>query len=127
MPEHFTEWSPVEVNAPTVSLQSLGDDHDGLVVRVEDAERTIEISFGIAVAFRSTLEESCVDFWRQFHDAIPKPSPFWIVEDSVWLGSFSEADLCHHPGAKHYLIVTDDERIDVISSRDPVARIIEVG
>jgi hypothetical protein len=125
MSERFVEWSPAKVSEPTVSLLSLHDDRDGLVVRVQGDGRTIEISFGIVVAFRSTLEESCLEFWSRFHGAKPSNGPFWIVEGSAWIASFSEADLLHHPGAEHYLIVTDDERIDIITSRRPVARILD--
>jgi hypothetical protein len=45
------------------------------------------------------------------------------VDESEWLASFSSADLIHYPGATHYMIVTDDERIDIITSRAPVARV----
>ena len=125
MPERFIKWCPAEVSEETVSLRSLHDDGRGLVIRVEAAGRTIEIEFGIAVAFKSTLEESCPGSWPKFHGAKPSSGPFWTVEGSEWLASFSAADLIHHAGAAHYLIVTDDERIDVITSRAPVARVVE--
>ena len=125
MRESFVEWRPAAVSEPTVSLLSLHDDRDGLVVRVAAAERTIEISFGVVMAFRSTLEESCLDFWAHFHGAKPSTGPFWIVEGSGWLATFSDADLIHHEGAKHYMIVTDDERIDILTSRTPVALILD--
>lgn len=123
MPERFTKWCPAGVNEEPVSLLSLHDDPHGLVVRVEVAGRTIEIAFGIVVAFKSTLEESCIAFWPKFLGARPTPGPFWTVDESEWLASFSEADLIHYPGARHYMIVTDDERIDIITSRAPVARV----
>ncbi len=123
MPERFTQWCPAGVTAESVSLLSLHDDRDGLVVRVEASGRTIEIAFGIVAAFRSTLEESCLAFWPKFHGAKPTHGPFWTVAESEWLASFSDADLIHHPGATHYMIITGDERIDVITSRSPVARV----
>ena len=124
MPERFTKWFPAGVSDESVSLLSLHDDRHGLVVRVEVAGRAIEIAFGIVVAFRSTLDESCLDFWRKFHGTKPSPGPFWTVDESEWLASFSEADLIHYPGATHYLIVTDDQRIDIITPRAPVARVV---
>ncbi|MCA3010086.1 MAG: hypothetical protein INH34_17065 [Phycisphaerales bacterium] len=124
MPEHFTKWCPAGVSEEPVSLRSLCDDRHGLVVQVEAAGRAIEIAFGRVVAFRSTLEESCLAFWSRFHGAKSSPGSFWIIDDSEWLASFSEADLIHYPGATHYLIVTDDERIDIITSRAPVARVV---
>lgn len=122
MPERFVEWCPAEVSEPTVSLLSLHDDRDGLVIRVESAGRVIDMSFGNVVAFRSVLEKSCLAFWSEFHGAKTRTGSFWTIEGSEWLASFTEADLFHYPGAKHYLIVTDDERIDIITSRPPVAR-----
>lgn len=100
-------------------------DHDGLVVRVDAAEHTIEISFGLVAAFRTTHEESCLEFWAHFHDAKSGDGPFWIIEDSDWLAAFSQTDLIHHEGSKHYMIVTDDERIDIITSREPLARLVD--
>ena len=125
MPERFTRWCPAEVSGETASLVSLHDDRHGLTIRVEVSGRTIEIAFGVAVAFRSTLEESCAAFWPEFHSTKPGIGPFWTVEESEWLASFSDADLVHYPGATHYLIVTDDERIDVIASRAPMARVVD--
>ena len=124
MPERFTKWCPTDASGETASLVSLHHDRHGLTIRVEAAGRTIEIAFGIVVAFRSTLEESCAAFWSEFHRTKPSIGSFWTVEGSAWLASFSDADLVHYPGAKHYLIVTDDERIDVITSRAPQARVV---
>jgi hypothetical protein len=87
MPERFTQWCPAGVTAESVSLLSLHDDRDGLVVRVEASGRTIEIAFGIVAAFRSTLEESCLAFWPKFHGAKPTHGPFWTVAESEWLAS----------------------------------------
>jgi hypothetical protein len=125
MSERFVKWCPVETSEATVSLLSLHDDRDGLVIRVETSGRPIEIAFGRVVAFRSTLEECCVAFWSEFHGAKPSVGPFWTVEGSEWLATFSGADLCLYPGARHYLILTDDDRIDVIASHAPVARVVE--
>lgn len=54
----------------------------------------------------------------------PSRGPCWTVGESEWLATFSEADLIHYPGATDYLIVTDDERVDIITSRAPVARMV---
>ena len=125
MPERFTEWLPVDIAGSTVALQSLHHDRAGLVILLEAAERIVEVSFGRVVAFRSTLEESCLSFWAEFHQPTPRAGSLWIIAESEWLASFTEADLLHYPGAVHYMIVTDDERIDIIASTVPVARVVE--
>ena len=122
MTERYSEWRPASVTGPTVALRALRGDDDGLVVSVDAGGQLIEIAFGRVVAFRSILEEACVDFWSEFHRGGTRQSPFWVVEDSAWLASFSEADLCLYSDARHYMIVTDEERIDVITDREPVAR-----
>ena len=125
MPESFVVWNPIEVGSSSARLVSLRDDEDdGLCIRVDAAGRLVELAFGRVIAYRSTLEEASLDFWRRFHGARPAVGAFWMVEDSDWLATFTSADLCLYPDAKHYLIVTDDERIDVIASRAPAARIV---
>lgn len=124
MAERFIKWCPAGIGDEPVSLLSLHDDRHGLVIRVDVAGRTFEIAFGIVVAFRSTLEESCLAFWPTFHAAKPTHGWFWTVDASEWLASFSEADLFHYRGATHYMILTDDERIDVITTRAPATRVI---
>ena len=123
--EPFIEWCPVVVDAPTVGLEWLRDDEHGLSIRIPAGGQLVEISFEIVVAYRSTLEEASADFWPRFHTTKPSEGPFWVVEDSDWLATFSSADLCLYPEARHYLIITHDERIDVIATRTPVARTVE--
>lgn len=124
MSERFTKWCPAEVSGETASLVFLHDDRHGLTIRVDVAGRTIEIAFGVVVAFRSAAEECCVDFWSRFQETESGVGPFWIVESSDFVAAFSEADLIHHPNPKHYLIVTDDDRIDVVATREPVVRLV---
>ena len=49
MPERFIKWCPPEVSEATVSLLSLHDDRHGLVIHVQDAGRTFQVSFGATV------------------------------------------------------------------------------
>src|SRR5579862_1835153 len=119
MPERFIEWRPVAWATRDLSQHSLTDGPGGLTIVLARANECLRLDFGVVMAFRSTMEESCLEFCERFHADGPRTGAFWSVEDSEWLGSFTEADLIHYPGAVHYLIVTPDERIDVLSPRTP--------
>ncbi len=121
MNERFLEWCPAGRSLSELSLRSLSDGPEGLILLLDVGDKRLRLEFGVVLAFRSTVEEACLEFWRRFHADGRRTGGLWVIRDSEWLGSFSEADLIHYRGAVHYLIVTSDERIDVLSSREPIA------
>lgn len=104
-----------------VVLASLRDGVEGLRVVLEDhAGRRVQLSFKNVPAYRSIQEELRPDLWGQFDAA--DHQVLWIVDDSDWLKAISQNGLLdvHYSGAVHYLLLTADECIDILSPDPPV-------
>jgi len=103
-----------------VVLVNLNDGPEGLGVVLENQTgRRVQLSFKKVPAYRSIQEELRPDLWGRFDAA--DHQVLWIVDDSDWLKSLSRARLLdvHHPGVVHYLILTADECIDILSPDPP--------
>ena len=122
MTEQFVEWPPVKLTISETHLASLSDSEDGLVVVLAGDKERVRLAFGVVVAFRSVVEEACVEFWQRFHDDGLRTAAVLVVRDSRWLKTFSDADLRLYPDLCHYMIVTSEERVDVLCKHEPVVR-----
>ena len=108
------------------SLQQLEDSSLGLSITVTDrAKKWIEVEFDEPVAHRCYLEETQAYFWPEFHKRKQGPGSIYNVSNSQWLKDFDKADLIHYATSEHYLIVTDQKRIDVISCNPPKITVMD--
>ncbi len=124
--EEYVQWRPVEYIPDSIRLEQLTDSASGLVVvLLDNFGRRLKINFGIASAYRNIMEEMRLSFWPIFHSKKQGTGSFWVVENSEWLANFSKDDLCHHHGCAHYLIITDDDVIDVLTKYIPQVTVTE--
>lgn len=103
------------------SFGDLRDDNSTLtiVLRRRAFVAPWEIRFHRTLCYRCTLEELQPHFWEYFHKNKSGVGSVYRVTDSNWLNSFDSAAFIHYRGFHHYLIVTSEKKIDVVSSRRP--------
>ena len=97
-------------------------DHNGLHITVQDLRdpkrRRYQFSFHRAPAYRNILEE-----YRTSEPPAGGELGLTVkVPESPWLKSFHQDEPLlevHTPGCEHYVIVTEDDVIDVLSPEPP--------
>ena len=124
---HEERWETPVSDAASLALVSLVD-QDGLHITVQDLRdtdrRRFRFSFERVPAYRNILEE--------YRTSEPQPakSAAWTRIDpkSAWLADLRRREPLlevHSPGCRHYIIVTEDDVIDVLAPAAP--QIVEVA
>ena len=104
-------------------------DRDGelsLIVTVSET-LTYQFTFGICPAYRNTLEEFCLGLWDHLKNNYPDCGNTFIVNNSPWLRDLRHNECLidvHCPGAKHFVIVTGDDVIEILSNEEPAITMI---
>ena len=120
-------WETPASDARSLALVSLLD-QDGLHITVQDlrdpAGRRFQFSFERVPAYRDILEE------YRTSEPPPVERVGWTRIDpgSDWLADLRSREPLldvHSPGCRHYIIVTEDDVIDVLSPEEP--KIVEVA
>lgn len=118
----FLEWKPVQDLPRRFVSASLRYEEDELqVILHSENRRNLCLSFGRALAFRSIVEECRLNDDSRCPAVSFGNGPCWIVENSSWLASFSDADRIHYPNLTHYLLESGDQCVDVLALEQPQA------
>jgi hypothetical protein len=118
----FLEWKPVpDLPRWFVSASLRYEDDELHVVLHSEDGRNLCLSFGRAPAFRSIVEECRLNSDSRYPAVSRGKGPCWIVENSSWLASFSDADRIHYRNLTHYLLESGDQCVDVLAVEQPHA------
>lgn len=117
-------WQTPVSDARSLAMVSLLD-RDGLRITVQDlrdpARRRFEFLFRRVVGYRNLLEE-----FRTSEPTLP-PGTGWtvVIPDSPWLADLRAKEALldvYAPECRHFMIVTEDDVIDVLSPEVPEIR-----
>jgi len=76
--------------------------------------------FSRVVALRRTAEEALQAFFADFHKKVANPhGSFWIADREGWIASLSPDDWDHRRTARHYVFMSMEEIVEVVSEREP--------
>ena len=122
-------WEAAVSDAKSLAMVSLLD-HDGLHITVQDlrdpARRRYRFTFHRVPAYRNILEE-----YRTGEPVAPKGTGWTrVVPESPWLSELRKREPLldvHSPACEHYVIVTEDDVIDVLSPEPPTIHEVEPG
>ncbi len=120
-------WETPVSDAQSLAMVSLVD-QDGLHITVQDnrdrAGRRFRFSFDRVAAYRSILEE----YRTSDPPAVQHAGWTRVAPGSAWLSDLRSREPLldvHSPDCRHYIIVTEDDVIDVLTPEEP--RIVEVA
>ena len=120
--ERYTDWFPVTDLPLTIFVEAAIDNYDGLKIFMkgkEEDDPILEVFFPNKIFYRN-IDESY--FCRTINSANKqRSSPFVLVENSQllrWLHEESYA-IYEDEDIKHYLFLTGNDCIDVLSSSQP--------
>jgi hypothetical protein len=85
----------------------------------------LKMTFGKYIAFRSMQESYMSELWGQFAK-YGSPGRTFLVEDSPWIFELAEQDSLFAAtckDARHYVMATDMDVIEVISRTSPIVEI----
>jgi hypothetical protein len=118
----YERWQTPVSTAKSVALVSLWQDADlHLVLEdLKDPERNrYRISFSGFAAYKNTMEEYLIG--AQWTGPVPEWTRVAVV--SPWLQHMKLLEPLfkeHHPDCRHYIVVTEDDVIEVLTSEAPV-------
>lgn len=125
--EKYVQWKPFE-NIPEelLFLESLTASPEGLVIALSDMKSLrFKIDFSFARAYRNIFEEYRLSLWSHFHKEKQGSGSLWIVKNSDWLDQLYNDGLIQPEIHTHYLIITGDDCVDVITENQPAIFDIE--
>jgi len=108
-------------------MTSLNDDSKSVLlsITVERMDNTKwQFIFDSPPAYRNIMEEYRTKLWVVLDETKQRCGNTFIVENSEWLNEEPFLEFMSE-GAKHYVICTGDDVIEVISSKEP--KINKVG
>lgn len=122
-------WQTPVSDARSLAMVSLHD-REGLHITLQDlrdpARRRFEFVFRRVAAYRNLLEE-----YRTSEPPVPHGVGWTLtIPDSPWLAELRAKEPLldiHSPGCQHYVIVTEDDVIDVLSPEPPEIQEIEAA
>ncbi len=123
-------WDTPVSDAQGLMLESLNVNGGGLEL-IFDSSTTfastpnLKMTFGKYIAFRSMQESYMSELWGQFAK-YGSPGRTFLVEDSPWIFELAEQDSLFAAtckDARHYVMATDMDVIEVISRTSPIVEI----
>ena len=81
-----------------------------------------QIEFQSCAGYRNILEEYRIGLWEHLDSKYPELGNTFIVVNSPWLKDLRENQCLldvHSTGAKHFVIVTGDDVVEVLSNQTP--------
>lgn len=129
--ERHEKWEPVEGIVTAAARAVVTEDHEGLVVTMmfseiadDGPDSNLRIKFGRVAAY--TVYEEFVHPWDSPETESPMIGegsrrcvfPLLVIHDSEWVRSLSDR-LHGFPGSIHYRLLTLDQLVDVLSSKQP--------
>jgi hypothetical protein len=127
--ERYVTYRPTEDLPNDFAAAYASGDDSGLEVRLvcRGSARTLVLRFGRVPAFRAILEECNLGRFGGEWEHPDTHTPCFIVEGSEWVSQFSKAELIHHRDPVHYCFLSDDQFVEVLSSRPPSVRWSNAG
>ena len=124
-------WETPVSDAKSLFMVSLIDE-GGLAITLQEARdplpRRFCFTFSNYPAYRNILEEYRTELWQRLNNAQNKLGWTLIVRDSPWIAVFRKTEPLlevFNPNPIHYMICTEDDVIEVLSSKPPEIRGIE--
>ena len=125
-------WRTAISDAPSqhVILDSLIDDSSlklNIEIATESENQLYLISNSTFAGYRNILEEYRTTLWDHLKKHSPECGNTFIVKNSPWLETLRASEYfldVHCAEAKHYVIVTADDVIEVLSNEMPVIELL---
>ena len=121
---NFIKWHPLESISKNLYVKSLYDDSEGFRILLEgDGNLKILLSFENYYGYRNFNESERLKTWNQYSSLASNWSLYtakntaftkWLSDES--LGIVEENDITH------YLITTEDDVIEILSSDPPTVK-----
>ena len=132
----YEDWAAERWETPFHDVESLVMvsliDDGSLEVVLEDARGEARnrwsVCFEQVVAYRNILEEYRLALWSRREEIGAPRGWSWRLTSSDWLGALRESESLidvHAKDARHYLIATEDDVIEVFTPEEP--RIEDLG
>jgi hypothetical protein len=119
--EKLIKWEPLKDIPNLLYLEGLHHDYEGfrLILRDDKSGQVLRITFDPPLTYRNTDEGDLILFFKNCK--LPEKWPLFKMKNSNYLKWFHEQSLNIREDEKpiHYLIITPDDCIDVISSFTP--------
>jgi hypothetical protein len=121
--EQYKIFQPVEDLPPLFSSAYACDGEAGLVLRLvlPGSSRDLLLDFGRVPAYRVTLEECALGRFSGTWDESETIACF-TVRNSKWVSSFEEAELVHHRDPTHYVFLSHNQFVEILSCEPPSVR-----
>jgi len=130
---HLRRWETPMSDVDHLFMESLTDRGGRLQIEVGDyvnneAVSRYRITFENYPAYRNILEEYRLQLWQTRAANVHSGATGWtlIVNDSPWIREFDNEPLLtlFNKELLHYVVVTEDDVIEVLSNRAPMIELI---
>jgi hypothetical protein len=125
----FEKWNTKLSDSNFLFLESLVDKNSELILKFSDSEKVYELTFRNYSAYRNILEQYRTKLWTKLHNSGLKDlGNSWIIENSDWMKNLFENEPLlelFESKLKHYLITTEIDVIEVLSSDNPDVKILK--
>ena len=96
------------------------EDYVAVVLFHEREAGKLEIRFKRVPAYRRTMEECSLRGFEGLWEEPDANISSFIVRNSIWVASFSEAELTHYRRPVHYVFLTGWQQIEVLTTEEPI-------
>jgi hypothetical protein len=120
--ERYEEFAPIEALRSRFSHGYLREeeDHVAVILFVERGAGKVEVHFTRVPAYRRVMEECSLGaldgLWERPEENISS----FVVRNSRWVASFSEAELLHYQNPVHYVFLTGWQQLEVLTTEQPI-------
>jgi len=132
----YKKWRIERWNTPlsdieSVALASLSDSAGQLAITIEAPRQPgrprWEIIFDTYPAYRNLLEEFRLQLWDHLDATKQRCGNTFLVTTSPWIETLRHNEALfehHHPTVSHYVILTEDDVLEILSPTSPIIKSI---
>lgn len=120
-------WDTPLSDIESVALASLSDSAGELAITIEAPRESgrprWEIVFDTYPGYRNLLEEFRLQLWEHLDGTKQRCGNTFSVANSPWIESLRQNEGLfehHHPTISHYVILTEDDVLEILSPRSPI-------